>query len=118
VWSDWPKTLAIVKPATVVAWHRRAFRVYWCRLSRPRGRPRTEASLRDLIRRMVTENHWGAPRIHGELLKLGCHLSERTVSRYVRMIRPRRPSSGSWKSFLGNHREVLLPPWIFLPSRR
>jgi transposase InsO family protein len=107
VWTDWATSLAIVKPATVIAWHRRAYRVYWRRLSRPRGRPRTNAQVRDLIRRMVTENQWGAPRIHGELLKLGFRLSERTVSRYVRMSRPRRPPGVSWRTFLNNHREVL-----------
>ncbi len=107
VWTDWARSLAIVKPATVVAWHRRAYRAYWRRLSRKPGRPRTDARLRDLIRRMVTENRWGAPRIHGELLKLGFRVSERTVSRYVRMLRPRRPPGASWQTFLDTHREVL-----------
>jgi transposase InsO family protein len=107
VWTDWAKSLVIVKPATVVAWHRRAYHAYWRRISRQPGRPRTDAQVRDLIRRMVTENHWGAPRIHGELLKLGFCLSERTVSRYVRMSRPRRASGVSWRTFLNNHREVL-----------
>ena len=97
----------IVKPATVVAWHRRTYRTYWRRLSRQPDRPRTGAQLRDLIHRMVTENRWGAPRIHGELVKLGCRVSERTVSRYVRMSRPRGPPGTSWKTFLDNHREVL-----------
>jgi hypothetical protein len=104
VWSDWAKSLAIVKPATVVGWHRRAYRAYWRRISRPPRRPRTDAQLRDLIRRMVTENRWGAPRIHGELLKLGFRVSERTVSRYVRRLQPRRPPGASWKTFLDNHR--------------
>ena len=107
LWTDWATSLAIVKPATVVAWHRRAYRLYWRRLSRPRGRPRTNAQVRDLIRRMVTENQWGAPRIHGELLKLGFRLSERTVSRYVTRSRPRRAPGVSWRTFLNNHREVL-----------
>lgn len=107
VWTDWARSLVIVKPATVVAWHRRASRGYWRWISRQPGRPRTDAQLRDLIRRMVTENRWGAPRIHGELLKLGFRVSERTVSRYVRASRPRRPPSASWKTFLDNHREVL-----------
>lgn len=75
----------IVKPTTVVAWHRRAYRAYWRRISRKPGRPRTDAQLRDLIRRMITENRWGAPRFRGELLKLGFRVSERTVSRYVRV---------------------------------
>jgi len=107
VWADWAASLAIVKPATVVAWHRRAYRAYWRRISRKRGRPKTNAQLRDLIRRMVTENGWGAPRIHGELLKLGFRVSERTVSRYVRACRTKEPPGRSWKSFLNNHREVL-----------
>jgi Pyruvate/2-oxoacid:ferredoxin oxidoreductase delta subunit len=80
---------------------------HWRRISRNPGRPRTDAQLRDLIGRMVTENRWGAPRIHGELLKLGFRVSERTVSRYVRASRPRRPPGASWKTFLDNHREVL-----------
>jgi putative transposase len=105
--ADWAAALAIVKPATVVAWHRRAYRAYWRRISRRPGRPRTDAQLRDLIRCMVTENRWGAPRIHGELLKLGFRVSERTVSRYIRTSRPRRPPGTSWKTFLDNHREVL-----------
>lgn len=107
VWSDWTTSLAIVQPATVVAWHRRAYRTYWRRISRRRGRPGTHAQLRELIARMVRENRWGAPRIHGELLKLGFQISERTVSRYVRSARPRRPSGTSWKTFLDNHREAL-----------
>ena len=107
VWTDWAGSLAIVKPATIVAWHRRAYHAYWPRISRKPGRPRTDAPLRDLIRRMVTENRWGGPRIHGELLKLGFRVSERTVSRYVRTSRPRRPPGASWKTFLDNHREVL-----------
>jgi transposase InsO family protein len=107
VWPDWATSLAIVKPATVVAWHRRAYRVYWRRISRKPGRPRTDAQLRDLIGRMVTENRWGAPRIHGELLKLGFNVSERTVSRHIRACRPRRPPGATWKTFLDNHREVL-----------
>jgi putative transposase len=107
VWADWAASLAIVKPATVVAWHRRAYRAYWRRISRQLGRPRTDAQLRDLVRRMVTENRWGAPRIHGELLKLGFRVSERTVSRYIRTSRPRRPPGTSWKTFLDNHRDVL-----------
>ena len=73
-WSRWRETLVIVKPDTVVRWHREGFRLYWRwksqRGNKP-GRPPTKAEIRDLIRKMATENHWGAPRIHGELLKLG-----------------------------------------------
>lgn len=108
VWADWSTALAIARPATVVAWHRRAYRAYWQRISRRSGRPRIDGQLRELIARMVRENRWGAPRIHGELVKLGFRVSERTVSRYVRLARPRRPSGTSWKTFLANHREVLI----------
>jgi putative transposase len=107
VWSDWAASLAIVKPATVIAWHRRAYRAYWRHLSRKPGRPRTKAQLRELIAQMVNENRWGAPRIHGELLTLGFRVSERTVSRYLRACRPQRPPGTSWKTFLSNHRDVL-----------
>jgi putative transposase len=107
VWTDWSASLAIVKPATVVAWHRRAYRTYWRHLCRKPGRPRTDEEPRELIARMVKENRWGAPRIHGELLKLGFRVSERTVSRYVRALRPRRPAGTSWMTFLTNHRDVL-----------
>ena len=72
-WRDWGRCLQIVQPATVVAWHRTAFAWYWTRKSRRRpGRPDVAAEIRDLIRRMGQANPlWGAPRIHGELLKLG-----------------------------------------------
>ena len=106
LWPRWKHALVVVKPATVVAWHRAAFRSYWRWRSRPRGRPRTAAELRALIRTMATENRWGAPRIHGELLKLGFRIAERTVSRYLRAVKPRGAHRrGGWKAFLENHRE-------------
>jgi putative transposase len=78
IWSRWADALIIVKPETVVRWHRKGFRLYWAWISRRRqrrGRPRITAELREIIRRMGTENSWGAPRIHGELLKLGFDVS-------------------------------------------
>src|SRR5262249_24656042 len=111
---DWNKVLAIVRPTTVVAWHRRTFRVYWRRISRKQGRPRIDHTLRELIERMVRENRWGAPRIHGELLKLGFRVAERTVSRYVRRARPRQVPGASWKTFLDNHRELLVALDFFI----
>jgi len=107
-WSGWAGSLALVHPDTVVRWHQRRFRRYWTRLSRGRrpGRPRIDAELRALIRRMALDNEWGAPRIHGELLKLGLTVSERTVSRYM----PRKPPPPEvlkrWVAFLRNHCEV------------
>jgi hypothetical protein len=83
VWTDWRSGLVIVKPETVVAWHRKAFRIFWTwkiRRGKP-GRPAVPPEVRDLIRRMSRENPgWGAPRIHGELLKLGNNIGETSVS--------------------------------------
>src|SRR5829696_4281214 len=83
LWSRWKDALVIVKPDTVVGWHRAGFRLYWRWRSRPSGgRPRVNNEIRCLIRRMAGENSgWGAPKIHGELLKLGFEVSERTVAR-------------------------------------
>jgi hypothetical protein len=91
----WPQVLNImvlVKPATVVQWHRKGFRLYWRRRSRRLGRPRMSREIRDLIRKMSHANPlWGAPRIHGELLKLGIDVSQATVGRYLPW-RPKVPS--------------------------
>ncbi len=94
----------IVKPATVIGWHRKAFALYWTWKSRRRrgGRPRKDAEIRALIRQMAAENvGWGAPRIHGELLKLGFDVSQSTVSRS--MSRTTKPPSQTWRTFLANH---------------
>jgi len=94
--------IIIVKPETLLRWHRRGFRAYWRWKSWRGGRPRIDRELRALIRRMSKENPtWGAPRIHGELLMLGIDVSESTVGRY--MIRIGRPRSQGWKTFLRNH---------------
>lgn len=110
VWPRWSDVLFIVKPETVVGWHRAGFRLYWRWRSRPPGgRPKVSEEMRTLIRRMAIENpDWGAPKIHGELLKLGLAISERTVARYLRRLRPRRGDPAKrWLSFLANHREVI-----------
>src|SRR6516225_7744411 len=90
--------LVIVKPETVIAWHRRGFRLYWsCKSRHPRGRPSLSREVIDLIRRISLANPcWGAPRIHGELLKLGFELSEATVAKY--MVRHRKPPSQTWRT--------------------
>ena len=96
--------MVIVKPETVVRWQRKKFASYWTRLSRRRhpGRPGKDREIRDLIRRIANVNVlWGAPRVHGELLKLGINISERTVSRL--MPRRRKPPSQTWRTFLDNH---------------
>jgi transposase InsO family protein len=102
LWAEWRGSLVLVKPDTVVCWHRMGFRLYWRWKSRKPGRPRVPKDVRDLIRRMSIENPtWGAPRIHGELLMLGIDIAEPTVSKY--MVRPRKPPSQTWKTFLRNH---------------
>ena len=95
--------IAIIRPETIVRWHRAGFRRYWRWKSRSvGGRPRVDAELRLLIRQMCRENPlWGAPRIHGELLKLGFDVAQSTVAKY--MVRPRRPPSQAWTTFLRNH---------------
>ena len=110
LWPAWSQVLIIVKPETVVAWHRAGFRLFWRLRSQAKsfGRPKVDPELRSLIRRMVKENpSWGAPRIHGELLKLGFEVSERTVSRYLRRVSPAEQARKLWGTFLGNHREVI-----------
>jgi hypothetical protein len=121
-WSRWSDALVVVKPATVIAWHRAGFRLYWPWRSRSRGGgPRVSDEIRTLIRRMRSEDSgWGAPKIHGELLKLGLQVSERTVARYLRRLHPcQRNTSQNWLAFLSNHREVLVAFDFFsAPQRR
>jgi transposase InsO family protein len=95
--------IVIFRPETVIRWHREGFRTWWRWKSRNRGgRPKIDQELCDLIRRMCEENAlWGAPRIHGELLKLGFDVAQSTVSKY--MLRGRRPPSQGWTTFLRNH---------------
>jgi putative transposase len=110
VWSRWAEVLVVVKPETVVRWHRAGFQFYWRFLSRRRekGSRRISSELRQLIERMAKENPtWGAPRIHGELLKLGFDVSECTVSRYLFRAGRNGDASKLWLIFLKNHREVI-----------
>jgi transposase InsO family protein len=95
--------VTIVRPETIVRWHRAGFRCYWCWKSRPRGgRPQIDPDLRALIRRMSIQNPlWGAPRIHGELLKLGFEVGQSSVDKY--MVKRRGPPSQGWRTFLRNH---------------
>jgi putative transposase len=104
VWGDWKSVLLIAQPETVVAWHRKGFRLFWTWKVRQgkSGRPVVPQEIRDLIRTMSRENPlWGAPRIHSELLKLGIDIGETSVSKY--MQRRRRPPSPTWRTFLENH---------------
>src|ERR1700759_1988714 len=99
----------IVKAETVVAWHRKGFRLFWTwriRRGKP-GRPGVPQEIRDLIRMLSRNNpRWGAPRIHGELLKLGIEITEPTVAKY--MVRHRKPPSQTWRTFLKNHVKTMV----------
>src|ERR1039458_6819730 len=109
VWSDWRSALVIVKPETVIGWHRKGFRLYWTwkvRHGRP-GRPPISKEVRKLIRTMSRENPlWGAPRIHGELLKLGIVIGETSVGKYI--ARSQKPPSQDWRTFLENHVKTMV----------
>ena len=114
VWTEWRSALVIVKPETVIAWHRRGFQMFWTWKSRRRtGRPTVPADVRLLIQTMSQTNpRWGAPRIHGELLKLGIDVSQATVAKY--MIPRRRPPSQTWRTFLTNHVGQLMAADFFV----
>jgi len=105
LWPGVLSSIVIVQPETVLRWHRAGFRAFWRWRSRGApGRPRLPKEIRDLIREVSLANPlWGAPRIHGELLKLGVDVAQSTVAKY--MVRGRRPPSQSWKTFLRNHAE-------------
>jgi transposase InsO family protein len=98
-----PEALTIIRPETLVRWHRAGFRCYWRWKSRRQGgRPQIDTDLRVLIRRMSVENPlWGAPRIHGELLKLEFEIAQSSVAKY--MVKRREPPSQGWRAFLRNH---------------
>jgi putative transposase len=120
VWSDWRSALRIVKPDTVIAWHRKSFRLFWTwkvRHGKP-GRPVVAKEVRELIRRICHENPlWGAPRIHGELLKLGIDVGETSVGKY--MVHGRKPPSQTWRTFLENHVKTMVSVDFFtLPTIR
>jgi hypothetical protein len=106
--------IAIVRPETIIRWHRAGFRVYWRWRSRNRtGRPKVSAELRTLIGEMSGANPlWGAPRIHGELLKLGFEVAQSTVSKYL-VPRRDRPSQ-TWTTFLSNRADGIAPIDLFV----
>ena len=111
LWPRWKQALILVRPETVVGWHRAGFKLYWTWLSRHHsaaGRRCVSKELRQLIFRMVAENPtWGAPRIHGEIKMLGLDISERTVLRWMQRA-PRNPQPAKrWTAFLNNHREAI-----------
>jgi putative transposase len=120
VWADWRSGLVIVKPETVIAWHRKGFRLFWTWKIRHRrtGRPTISQEVRNLIRTMSRANPlWGAPRIHGELLKLGIDIGETSVGKY--MVRHRKPPTQTWRTFLDNHiRQIVSVDFFTVPTIR
>jgi hypothetical protein len=118
LWAGWRSVLVIVQPDTVLRWHRDGFRLYWRWKSRAGkvGRPRIDAEIRKLIRRMCHQNpSWGAPRIHSELQLLGYDVSETTVDKY--MVRHRKPPSQTWRTFLDNHvRDIVAVDYFTVPT--
>ena len=118
LWPAWKNPLVVVQPETVIRWHKRGFRVYWRWKSRPRwpGRRKIPEEFRALIRSMSRSNPlWGAPRIHGELLKLGITVSQATVSKY--MVRNYKPPSQTWRTFLKNHaKDIVSVDFFTVPT--
>src|ERR1700730_18468293 len=108
------KVLRIIRPETLVRWHRAGFRCYWRWKSRRRGgRPQIDTELRALIRLMSLENPlWGAPRIHGDLLKLGFAVAQSSVAKY--MVKRRGPPSQGWRTFLRNHAQDIATMDLFV----
>ncbi len=106
LWPQWRSTLIVVRPDTVIRWHRKAFRGYWRWISRPGpGRPPISEETKSLIARMAMENGWRARKIRGELSKLGIHLGLTTISRYLPKVASRGDPQQRWTTFLRNHRD-------------
>jgi putative transposase len=104
IWNDWRSALIIVKPPTVIGWHKKGFKLYWKRKSRRVGRPNIDWELIKLIRRMQEENPtWTAQRIQGELVKLGLDVSDNTVAKYMRKSKSDDSRRQRWLTFLRNH---------------
>jgi len=117
LWKPWRKTLVIVRPETVVHWHRKGFKLFWKRKSRAKGRPQLNREISNLVRKMAAANpRWGAPRIHGELLRLGFEISERTVSRLLPNRPPSERLSQSSRTFLNNHNNKCSIDFFVVPT--
>ncbi len=120
IWPQWKSALIVVKPETVIKWHRQGFKLYWRWKSRPSkvGRPIIGKEIRDLIRQMSQENPtWGAPRIQSELKLLGHEVADSTVAKY--MIKHKKPPSQTWRSFLKNHvKQIAAVDFFTVPTVR
>ena len=115
IWDGWESRLSIFQAATVIGWHRKGFGLFWRWKIRhgKSGRPAVPKEVRELIRMLSRENPlWGAPHIHGELLKLGIDIGETSISKY--MVRRRKPPSQTWRTFLDNHLKTLVSVDFFV----
>jgi len=121
IWPGWRNAVLIVQPDTVVRWHRKVFKIYWRHKSRngKRGRPPLDPEVKAFVLKMIEANHtWGAPKIHGDLLKLGIEVSERTVSGLLRRHRPKSPSQ-TWRTFIKNHMtDMVAVDFLVVPTIR
>ncbi len=116
--NNWKDNLVIVKPETVIKWHRRGFKLFWKMKSKHNGgRGRIDIEARKVIIQITEENRsWGIPRIHGEIVKLGYNISQSTVFRYLQNLRRRKPSQ-NWKTFLRNHsKETISMDFFTVPT--
>ena len=115
VWNGWESRVSIIKAATVIGWQRKGFGLFWSwriRRGKP-GCPAVPKEVRKLIRMLSQENPlWGAPHIHGELLKLGINVGKTSVGKY--MVRRRTPPSQTWRTFLDNHLKTLVSVDFFV----
>ena len=120
LWPRWRNALVIVRPETVIRWHRRGFRLYWRSISRPGpGRPRISPEVREIIARMARENPWRARRIQAELEKLVMRVSLATVSRYLPKREPDFEQRQRWMTFLRNHRDAIgAMDFLVVPTAR
>ena len=106
LWRDWKNVLIVVQPETVIQWHGKGFKLYWTFKSKKirSGRPSVDKRVQKLIKKMIKDNPlWGAPILHGELIKLGIKISERTVSNMIKRYEIKKPPSQTWRTFLKNH---------------
>ena len=117
IFSRWRDILLIIKPETLIGWHRKGFKLFWRMKSRRRvGRPKISLEVRELIKRISSENPtWGSPRIEGELSKLGYSVRKSTIEKY--MVRTPKPPSQNWPTFLRNHAiEIVACDFFSVPT--
>ncbi|MCP3871767.1 MAG: transposase [Desulfobacteraceae bacterium] len=104
LWSGWENVLMFVQPETVIRWRKKGFKLYWKFKSQKPGRPSIDIKIQKIVKKMIKENPlWGAPLLHGELIKLGIEISERTVSNMIKRYKVGKPPSQTWRTFLKNH---------------